>query len=86
MKHSTTRKKQLAVIHALARDLNLSREAYRNVCASLTGKRSAGDMRDDERRQVIDFLSAQAKPITPHVEHPPVSDEEALAVLGTFAA
>jgi phage gp16-like protein len=84
MNHSTTRNKQLAVIHALARDLKLSKDAYRNVCASLTGKRSAGDMTHDERATVIDFLTSQAKPVTPRVEHPPVSDEEALAILGTF--
>jgi hypothetical protein len=82
----TTRNKQLAKIHVLARDLNLSKQAYRNICQAITGKRSAGDMSNGERRTVIDFLSTQAKPITPHVEHPPVSDEEALAILGGVAA
>jgi phage gp16-like protein len=82
----STRNKQLARVHALARDLNLSKQAYRNICASLTGKRSAGDMTDDERQQVIDFLNNQAKSITPHVDHPPASDEEALAILGGVAA
>ena len=57
-----TRNRQLARIHALARDLGLSKEAYRNVCASLTGKRSAGDMEPHELEQVIAFLSDQRRP------------------------
>jgi phage gp16-like protein len=51
------RNKQLARVHALARDLGLSKEAYRNICASLTGKRSAGEMEPRELEQVISFLA-----------------------------
>ena len=57
-----TRQKDLARIHALAQDLNLSKQAYRNVLASLTGKRSAGDMEPHELEQVIAFLSDQRRP------------------------
>lgn len=71
-------------IHMLARDLNYCEEAYRNINFALTGCRYARYLDETECDMVISFmrgaLSERAR-ITAKIAEP-VSDEEALEVLG----
>jgi hypothetical protein len=71
-------------IHALVRDLGLSESAYRNILMSLTGSRYARYLDEPECDTVIAFmrgaLSERTRIVAKVVE--PVSDDEALAVLG----
>ncbi|MBS3932990.1 MAG: DUF1018 domain-containing protein [Truepera sp.] len=57
--HNRTRNRDLARIHALARDLELPDEAYRAVLYCLTGKRSAGLLDAAERRKVVAFMTSE---------------------------
>ena len=66
----------LGKIHEDARTLNLTDRAYRNVLYSLTGKRTCKDMGADELVKVSTFFGCEV-----YSRMPPVSDDEALAVL-----
>ena len=50
------RKKELAAIHLGKKQLGLDDELYRDMLEDLTGKRSAGDMTQAERRKVLDEM------------------------------
>lgn len=80
---ATTRNRDLARIHALARDLELGEAAYRSVLYCLTGKRSAAELDASERGKVIAFMASEltAKRRAAYAREV-VSDEEALAILG----
>lgn len=82
--HSTTRTRQLAAIHASAKELGLEEDGYRLMLLALTGKRSAGAMTDAERGEVLAFTgrARQERSRSPGECPPPVSDEEARAILG----
>jgi hypothetical protein len=84
----TTRYKQIARIHRLARDLGLESTAYSQVLYALTGYSSSGLMPEADRRKVIDFLQteaskqAQARRMASQAVRPVVTDEEAAWILG----
>jgi phage gp16-like protein len=70
----------LGAIHKQAKTLELGEEAYRNVLAALTGKRSCTDLSLSELRQVKVFLGREI-----NQRLPAMNDEEALAILGMAA-
>lgn len=60
------RNAELRKIHVLARQLGLEDEAYRDMLAGLTGKRSAKDLDDRGRAKVLDHLVRGAPTYRPH--------------------
>jgi len=51
------RKKDLARIHLLKKDLQLDDDSYRDLLEKLTGKRSAGKLTGPERNKVLIYMS-----------------------------
>ena len=55
------RRSELARIHLLAKELRLSDDEYRDMIFTLCRVRSAGDLDDAGRKQLIEHLAARAK-------------------------
>jgi len=54
------RRRHLARIHLLSKELGLSDAAYRNVLAALTGERTAKNLNETGRLRVIGVLARSA--------------------------
>ena len=54
---NSARRRQLARIHMAAQELGLEDETYRSLLEGVTGKRSAADMTETERRAVLGRLA-----------------------------
>ena len=79
------RLKDLAYIHAVAKELGLTTPRYRNLLWNLTGKRTCKDMSSTERFTVKSWLKrerANKAYIVARGKHEWVSDAEARAILG----
>lgn len=69
-RYKDNRQKELAIIHAGKRQLGLDDDIYRDFLSGLTGKRSAGELTQQERLQVIqrmDELGGKTKHSTKRV-------------------
>ena len=78
MSKITLRTKELAAIHMGKKQLGLDDEMYRNMLEDLTGKRSAGDMTQAERRKVLDEMRKDTggKVYKPSVSVKPAPNKE----------
>lgn len=60
--YKDNRAKELAIIHAQAKKLNMNDDTYRDYLESLTGKRSAKELQGRERAKVIADMEKLSRP------------------------
>jgi phage gp16-like protein len=80
------RSNDLARIHILKKDLNLSEDEYRDLLQTLTGRRSAGELSFEERSRVAAHFEKLKRATKPNKVTRTPKEKKVLAMWGALQA